>query len=117
MAFNYANSKATAERLLANFGQTVTLRKRTASGGTDWNPSHTDVDTSVIAVDLNQVDRNAPGSLAEKTTRKLLISTSAGVEPETNDRVQISAEWHTIGMVMPLSPGGTVIMYEAELVD
>lgn len=117
MAFNYAASRATAERLLANFGQTVTLRKRTISGGAAWAPEYGSADTPVIAVDLNQINQNAPGSLAEKVTRKLLVSTSAAVTPETNDRVQIGAEWHTIGLVMPLAPGGTVIMYDCELVD
>lgn len=116
MAFNYTRSKATAERLLANFGQTVTLRKRTASGS-GRNPSYSETDTSVVAVDLNEVNRNAPGSLNERTDRKLLVSTSAGVAPDTNDRVLLDGEWHTIGMVMPLAPGGTTIMYEAELVD
>lgn len=117
MAFNYQNSRATAERLIANFGQNVTLTKRAAYDPSDFSPTVVTTTHTVVAVDLMEVNRNAPGSLNEKTTRKLLISTSAGVAPETNDRVLIDGESHTIGMVMPLAPGGLTVMYEAELID
>lgn len=116
MAFNYQNSRATAERLIANFGQNVTLVKIT-SDGASYSPSVSETSYTVVAVDLNETNRNAPGSLNEKTTRMLLISTSAGVVPETNDRVTIDGETHTLGMVKPFAPGGVKVLHEAEIID
>lgn len=115
MAFNYVRAAATATRLIANFGQQVTLRKRTQSGS-DRNPTYTNVDSTVTVVDLDIVQSNAGTSLNEQRMRKVLMSADSTV-PSTNDRVLLGNEWHTLGEVMPLNPAGTVVMYEAELID
>ena len=116
-AFNYARSKATAERLISNFGQDAVLRQIDEADPDDFAPSVTPVDTVVRVVDLNVVDKFSNASLAERVMRKLLMSTSAGVQPETGDQVQVAGQWHNVGVVMPLRPGGVTIMYEVELVD
>lgn len=116
MAFNYANAALTANRLITNFGQDVTLRQQ-AQSGTEWNPTLTNTDTTVKVVDLKQVKRNADGTLQEKATRTLYMSVEAGAVPAQNDKVQIDGEWHTILEVRPLNPAGTAVMYECDIED
>lgn len=115
MTFNYARSKATAERLLASFGQTATLRQITNSGDA-WEPSLTETDTSVTVVDLNREVRDASGTLTGQTRRTLYVSTSAGVTPAKGDKVVIGSTEHEIEAVRTLAPGGTTIMHEVDLV-
>lgn len=115
--FNYPRSRATADRLITNFGQDVVLRQVEEADPEDFAPSAGYVDTTVKAVDLNVVDKFSNASLAERTMRKLLVSASSGAQPETGDRIQIAGEWHNVGVVMPLRPGGITILYEVEIVD
>lgn len=116
MAFNYAGSVATAERLIKDAGQDVTLNKQGAETGDDWDSTFgADTTSTIRVVDLDgeNVDRN--GVYTGKVTRKLLISTSAGVTPEKGDEVVIGGLSHSLGVVRPLSPGGTVVLWKAEL--
>jgi hypothetical protein len=116
MTFNYARAKATAERLIANFGQTATLRQ-ISKGGDEWAPSLTETDTSVTVVDLNREVRDAAGTLTGQTKRTLYVSTAAGVTPAKGDKVVIGGTEHEIDVVRTLAPGGTTLMWECELVS
>ena len=119
MAFDYTKTRATAERLIARFGQDVTLTKR-AKYGEDWNPTLIPTGHTVKAVDLNTVNLIS-GSTAflsrvqSESTRTLLVSTSAGVNPSSEDTVTINSVEHKISEVRPLSPGGIVLMFEVDL--
>lgn len=115
MTFDYARAKATAERLLAKFGQSATLRQQTASGD-PWAPTLTDTDTTVTVVDLNRRVRDAAGVLVAQSMRTLYVSTSAGVTPAKADKVQIGGEWHEVAEVRALAPGGAVVFWECDLV-
>lgn len=114
MTYDYARAKATAERLIARFGQDATLRQITQSGDA-WAPTLTETDTTVKVVDLNIAQRDGAGLVGE-TRRTLYVSTSAGVTPEKGDKVVIGGTEHEIGEVRPLAPGGTNVMFEADLV-
>lgn len=129
MAFDYTRSKATAERLIARFGQSATLRQITNSG-TEWAPTQTEADTTITVVDLNERVRDASGTLVGQTQRTLLVSTSAGVAPGKGDKVAVGIDEAAFGLldaaaqderlhevieVRPLSPGGTVILHEVDL--
>lgn len=123
--FNYGRSRATAERLIARFGQPATLRK-VANTGTSYAPTQTPTDTTITVLDLKQRVRDASGTLTGQTMRTLLVSTAAGVAPEKRDAVAIGiSEADVIGTtpfleiseVRPLSPGGTTLMYEADIAD
>jgi len=114
LGFDYAKAKATAERLIAKFGQSATLRQYTTSGD-PWNPTLAPTDTTITAVDLNERVRDASGSLVGETVRTLIVSTSAGVVPAKADKVVIGGSAHDIDEVRPLSPGGTALLYEVDL--
>jgi len=114
--FDYAKTQATAERLLARFGQTVTLRKAGATTGDAWAPvPGTPSDTDIIVADFEERRRDEDGRLTGEAMRTLYVSTSTGVAPEPNDQVQIGGEWHVILAVRPLRPAGTALLYEADL--
>ncbi len=114
MSFNYAAARATAERLIARFGQSATLRKVSRSG-TAYAPTIDETDTTITVVDLNQRVRDQSGTLIGQSQRTLYVSTSAGVVPEKDDKVVIGGTEHEIGEVRALSPGGTVVFYEVDL--
>jgi hypothetical protein len=114
MAFDYTKTRQTAERLIARFGQSATLRQ-IANSGTEWAPTQAETDTTITAVDLNERVRDASGTLVGQTQRTLLVSTSAGVTPGKGDKVVIGGAEHEVSEVRPLSPGGVDVMFEVDL--
>lgn len=112
--FDYARSEATAQRLIAFFGQDVSLIKKTNTG-TAWSPTQTEETTTVKAVDLDEMARDEGQSSGTETRRKLLVSTSAGVTVEKGDKFEIASKQHEIEEVRTLRPGGTTLLYEAFL--
>lgn len=114
MTFDYARSRATAERLLARFGQSATLRKITTSGP-EYAPVLTETDSTITVVDLERRVRDADGTLVGQSLRTLYVSTSAGETPEKGDKVVIGGVQHDIAEVRTLAPGGTVVMWECDI--
>ena len=114
MTFDYARSAQTAQRLIARFGQSATLRQITNSG-TEYAPTQTETDTAITVVDLNQKVRDASGTLVGQSMRTLYVSTSAGVTPAKGDKVVIGGTEHEIAQVRALAPGGVNVMWECDL--
>lgn len=113
MAFNYAGARATAAGLIANFGQSATLHKVTA-GGTEFSPTLTEADFTITVVDLDQKIRDASGTLIGQSMRTLYID-ATGAVPEKGDAVTVGGLRHEIAEVRTLNPGGTTVLYEADL--
>jgi hypothetical protein len=122
MAFDYAETAADVDELLAEFGQSVTLTTRT--GGTYNTATGTNTPTTatqtVTGVVLEWNQRNIDGSLVLVGDKRLLLSpvTTAGAAltaPAANDTVTIGSAVYTIVRVVPLNPAGTVVMYECNI--
>lgn len=112
--FNYARSKATAERLIRRFGQTVTLTVISTTGP-GYNPTVTETDHSLQAAVLDYKINEIDGTLVQRTDRKVLVSTEgATVTPSTANKITIGGAEHAILSVKPLNPGGTVVMWELQ---
>ncbi len=126
MAFNYERSVTTAKRLIKNFGQKGFLRKPGKKSGTAFNPTiGSSNDFPIVVVDLNREVRDSVGTLVVKTQRTLLVSTEglSLVTPDKADTVMMGPTGfvedmteHKIDEIRPLSPGGTVVLYEIDLV-
>jgi len=125
MTFDYARPQATAERLLARFGQTCTLRK-TANFGTEFDPLQTTTDEDVTAVDRNRRLRDRDGTLIGQNLRTLYVSTAAGKTPNKGDEVAVGVDkasvtsdtpFIEIAEVRPLSLGGVNLMWEVDLAE
>ena len=64
---------------------------------------------------LDYAKREIDGSLVLATDRKCLVSTEGlSIEPATSDQIMVGGDVYEIVNVMPLSPGGTVIMWEVQ---
>lgn len=114
MTFNYAKTRATAERLIAKFGQSATLVKSTASG-TAYNPALTDASYSLTLVVMNYSQSEIDGTMIVRGDKKVYVSTSGlSVAPVVGDRLTIESIRHQVVRVMPLSPAGTVVFWEVQ---
>ena len=115
MAFNYANARATAERLIANFGQSATLTQ-TANTGTDYNPTLTETDYTCTLAVIDYKQSDIDGTVILKDDKKAIISTSGlTVTPTKADKLTIGGVVHDIVEIMPLSPAGIVIIWQAQI--
>lgn len=123
MSAFYDEMQEEAEDLIAEFGLNCVLRKKTNSG-TEYAPSKSNSDTTVIGVDLDISERENPNSMGSVRVRKVIMSTSAGVVPAQKDLFVIGmvagdvtsgTQFVEVEEVRPLSPGGTDLLYELEL--
>jgi len=122
MTFDYARARATAARLIASFGQTVTLRKPGATTGPSYDPvPGAPDDYTAKAVDLNRLIRNMNNRLIRNMNDVTVTAVSrtlfldASVSPAKGDQVQIGSEWCEITVSRPLAPGGVNVLYEVEV--
>lgn len=116
MTFDYSNLKATADRLILRFGKAATLHQPTPETGPAYDPTPgATLETPITAVDFDQSVMKRPETLVEGVSRTLLVSTSAGVTPETDDQITVDGTRHHVVGVRPLNPGGTVLLFEVDL--
>lgn len=111
-AFGYARAADTAQRLIAAFGQSMTLIKR-ENVGTTLDPVHVETEYPVTGVDL-EVGETDPVAMVAVTRRKVYLAPDAE-PPALTDRIRIGATENTIASVSTLAPGGTVVFYEVDL--
>lgn len=126
-AFNYARTSATAERLIARFGQTGALR-RMVSDGDVFNPTLVATDYPCTFAILDYANGLIDGTLIKQTDQLAYLSTAGlAVSPETTDQLVVGpGTWSgspatfsgspaTLVNVKPLSPAGTVVFYELQV--
>lgn len=115
VAFDYTRTRATAERLIARFGQTGTLR-RTVSDDDPFNPTQTTTDYPCTFAVLDYEKRDVDGTLIKQTDQMAYVSTAGlSIAPETTDRLVIGGTPFTVVNVKPLSPAGTVVYFELQV--
>lgn len=115
MAFDYARSTATADRLLAKFGQTGTL-KRPTSTGPAHNPTEGEPDEHACTFVVEEFKAfEIDGSRVLATDKKVLLAKgSLTIEPTTTDKLMIGGIPHSIVRIEPVAPGGVTVMYMAQ---
>lgn len=123
MAFNYARAADTAARLLAQFGQAVTLT-RTVAGGydpatgvTSPDVTQTQVATAVMLEASQGVVQSfdvrfESGTLIESNLRSVIIAAEGlAWAPKPADKLVVAGEtWTVIGMT-PTNPAGVPVIY------
>ncbi|NSZ73336.1 hypothetical protein G6L74_06210 [Agrobacterium tumefaciens] len=110
--FDYARSRATAERLIAKFGTTGAIR-RTVQSGPSYDPVLTDTDYPctlvILEIDISKVD----GTLIQQGDRMVYVSTQGlTIEVTVSDKLVIAGKEHVIKQCRPLSPAGLTVYYE-----
>lgn len=110
--FDYAKSRATAERLIARFGTAGAIR-RTVQSGPSYDPVLTDTDYPCTLVTLEYDDRDIDGTLVRTTDKKIYVSTAGlAITLDKSDKVIAGGEVYAIENLKPLSPAGIVVYYE-----
>lgn len=123
MAFDYDKSAATAQRLLANFGQTVTLSREVAG---DYDPVTGEstgggVETQTckaVLLDYSLQDSGAQfsdGSQVSIGDKKMLIE-AAGLSwpPDALTKLtDVTGQVWQVEKVRELAPAGTPVLYTA----
>lgn len=116
--FDYARMRSTAERLIEKFGQRGFIRRKSVAGATSpWNPAaapKTDYPITFVLTDYSIMERTS--TLIERTDKRAYISTK-GVEitPNAGDQLVASGTAMSIVNLKPLSPGGLVLFWEAQV--
>lgn len=112
--FDYARSRATAERLIARFGMTGAIRRSTQSGPT-YDPVLTDTDYACQLVVMNYEDREVDGTLILSTDKKLYVSTAGlPITLERSDKIVAGGVAFSIEKLKPLSPAGVIVFWEVQ---
>ncbi len=113
-SFDYARSRATAERLIAKFGTAGAIR-RAVKTGPDYDPEITETDYPCTLVTLEYDDRDIDGTLVLSTDKKIYVSTQGlSITIEKSDRVIADGKAYVIERLKPLSPAGIVVLWEVQ---
>lgn len=115
MTFDYARSKATADRLIARFGQAAMVTRATASGPA-YNPTPaTPGNHGCVFAEIEREIVEVEGSRVKQTKIKGLLAVgSLPIEPATSDKLVLTEGAFSLTEVNPLQPGGTKVLYEVE---
>jgi len=114
MTFNYAAITATADRLIARFGRSATLR-RPASTGPAHNPTVTYSDHAVMVTTSAYQQREIDGTRVRQDDVKVMLAKGVlTIAPETKDQLVIDGATYAIMDVRPTQPGGSVVVYEVQ---
>ncbi|WP_267550075.1 hypothetical protein [Rhizobium rhizogenes] len=113
--FDYGKARATAERLIAKFGQRGSLRRIT-SAGPDYDPVQISEDFACLLVDLDHNQTHIGDTLIQRGDRLVYLSTKGlSITPTLADKVLIGGVEHAIVDLQPLSPGGTVVFWQLQV--
>jgi hypothetical protein len=115
MSFDYAAKAETATRLIAKFGRTMTLKRKSLSGD-EWAPSLENGDVAVRGVDLRIKEADLPSSLVGVVTRKILLEAKEGITVSKRDKLLIGSVTSEIEHLEKLAPAGAVVFWTAYLV-
>lgn len=114
-AFDYANTAATATRLLQRFGASATI-KRTTTGEYDPETGTTPVTVTelattaaVFAYDQKYID----GTLVLQGDQRAYLAPAQ--QPKQGDRLTWQGKDFEMVAVKPVSPAGVPVLYEAQL--
>lgn len=118
-AFDYVESRADADTLIAEFGQDVSLR-HSVNSGTPWAPTQTPTDYPTKAAILDYSARQINGETVLATDRRALVAAgpldALGVTSiAVPDRLVVAGVALSIVRVVTLAPAGTVVLYDCQL--
>jgi hypothetical protein len=120
VSFDYTEIREVADEVIEAFGQAATLRRFTR--GT-YNPETggysggSTADTAVKVVVTEYAKNMVDGALILATDRRVLLSAQdLSIEPNPkNDKLVVGGTVYEIVRSDPLSPGGTVVLYELQV--
>lgn len=118
-SFDYIESRADADEMIAEFGQSVSVR-RTSSTGNEWDPTVTTDDYATLAAILDYNSRQIDGTNILVTDRRAMIAAGpltalgiASIAPP--DSIVVGGIAVPVVRVIPLNPAGVVVMFDCQL--
>lgn len=112
MSAFYDRLQATATRLIADKGQAAVL-VRTSTSGPAHDPTVTTTEHACTLVETGYSITNRTDSLVQKGDKVGLLSVDLAVTPDRlSDKLEIGGTQYQLIDLQPLSPGGTVLLYE-----
>lgn len=119
--FDYSRAKATADRMIARYGQIATLRRPTASGPA-YNPTPggpVDYDVTVVVTSYSAHEIAESGGRVLATDRKVLLAAgNLSITPRPSDKLMLGGEvCQIVGPdegrgIQTAAPGGVTVLYE-----
>lgn len=112
-AFDYSRALATANRLIARYGQAGYVRRPTTSGSA-YNPTPgVPVDHAAVFAVLDYENKDIDGTRILATDKKVLMAPgSLTITPTTTDLlVEADASVYKIIDVKPTKPAATTVLY------
>jgi hypothetical protein len=114
---NYENLLITADNLLAEFGQAVTITSK-STGQYDANTggySETEVTVSTVAVVDTFTDNEKSSGSIKFSDRKLLVSPVGVTAILPNDVITIGTDKFSVIDVSVIKPASVVVLYEVQV--
>lgn len=114
----YADMAAVADDLITEFGQLGNIRRTGAATGPAYDPTPgADVDHPALFAVLDYMASEIDGTRVLATDKKALLAVgSLTITPALNDKL-VEADgtvYKIIPPLKPLSPAGTVVLYEVQ---
>lgn len=113
----YAEMLATANELLDFFGQSGTAIVPGATTGDAFNPTPgTPASSSIILVEIDFQQKEIDGTTVLQGDKRLIIKADAPSLIPSSTQISYGGVTHqVIGPVVPLNPGGTLMIYTAHV--
>lgn len=114
MAFDYERLKTgTAERLIEDFGKTVTLTQPGVYVGPDYNPTPgAPTEYPVFAVEVKIRQEHIDGTLIQQGDRMFLVSTKNAPEPAMDNTMTVDNSTLQVIEIKPLKPGPVTMLWK-----
>jgi hypothetical protein len=114
---NYPSLAATAARLVAQYGKSVTLRRPgagTFDPVTGQTTPGTPTDSAVKAAEVGYEANERDGTMVRAEDRRFLIAAAGILQPASSDRLLVGSADLAIVTVEPLEPGPTPLLYTVQ---
>ena len=110
----YARLQATAERLVAKFGQQGTVTRMEPSGPA-YEPMLTPTDYPCKLVVMDYEDRAVDGTLILRTDKLIYLSTQGlSITLDRADTISAGGQTFAIENVKQINPAGLIVYYEVQ---
>lgn len=112
----YTGLRETADDLLTDYGQTMTLTSVVAPS--DYNPAdgdatNTETDYPVTGALIDIASEQVDGTTIFATDQRILLSAEGlSVTPKADDNIVVSSASYKIIRVKPINPGGIAVVYD-----
>jgi len=110
----YTQARASAGKALTQYGQAMTLTKKTAAA---YSPSTgsagvTETDYNCIGAVFDYVQAMIDGTSIKTGDKRVLLSADGlTVTPDVGDAILIGTEIHSVVNANPLAPAGVVVIW------